>query len=309
MKVLVFGGAGFLGSRLIPMLRGRGHTVLAPRSAEVDLLREVPDRPDFRNVDAVVHAAALYGGMPFDIENQARVFAANTRMNLNVFEFCARAAPGKLVTVGSACAYPGYVDHDLREDDFFKGPLHSTVECHGFTKLWMIAAHRAYRATYGLAGAHLVPANLYGPGDVYRLDRSHVVAALIKKYTDAMLEGGDVELMGDGSPVREFLYIDDLAELIVRSVERVSHEDVPINAGTGRGHSIAELADIIAGQVGFTGRTRWNSSMPNGCLRKVMNPDRMQSVLGPFEPVPLEEGIRRTLDWYLPRKGEADLRK
>jgi GDP-L-fucose synthase len=308
MKVLVFGGSGFLGNRLVPMLRERGHEVIAPRSAEVDLLETVPDRADFHGVDAVIHAAAIYGGMPYDIENQARVLASNTRINLNVFELCRRIRPGKLVTIGSACSYPGYVDHDLCEDDFFKGPLHSTVECHGLSKLWMVAAHRAYRATYGLAGVHLVPANLYGPGDVFQLERSHVVAALIKRYTDAVENGGTVELMGDGSPVRELLYIDDLAELIVRSVERLSHADVPINAGTGRGHQIRQLADVIARQTGYRGTTTWNVNKANGAPRKVMDVTRMQQVLGPFEPVPLETGIARTLEWYLPRKQTADLR-
>jgi GDP-L-fucose synthase len=307
--VLVFGGAGFLGGRLVPLLTARGHEVVAPRSAEIDLLQEVPDRPDFRGLDAVIHAAAFYGGMPFDIAHQARVLAANTRMNLHVFELCRRIEPGKLVTIGSACAYPGYVDHDLNENDFFEGPLHATIECHGFSKLWMVVAHRAYRATYGLAGVHLVPANLYGPGDVFQIERAHVAAALLKKYTDAAESGRDVELMGDGSPIRELLYIDDLAELVVRAVERLGHEEVPINVGSGTGHSIRELAEIIATQVGFRGSTRWNSAMPNGAQRKVMDVGRMQQALGPFEPIPLDAGIARTLAWYLPRKREADLRQ
>jgi GDP-L-fucose synthase len=291
------------------MLADRGHELIAPRSAEIDLLHEVPLRPEFRRLDAVIHAAANYGGMPFDMEHQARVLDANTRMNLNVFDLCRRIEPGKLVTIGSACSYPGYVDHDLCEDDFFQGPLHATVECHGFSKLWMVVAHRVYRATYGLAGAHLVPANLYGPGDVFQFKRSHVVAALIKKYTDAVQNGGDVELMGDGSPVRELLYIDDLAALIVQTLERVSHEDVPINAGTGKGHQIRELAEVIALQTGFRGVTRWDPTAANGAQRKVMDVTRMQKVLGPFEPITLEEGIARTLEWYLPRKHEADLRE
>lgn len=308
MKILIFGGNGFLGNRLVPMLRDRGHEVLAPRSSEINLLEKVSLCSEFRNLDTVIHAASLYGGMPFDMENQGRILAANTRMNLNVFDFCRRVEPGKLVTIGSACAYPGYVDHILREEDLFGGPLHRTVECHGLTKLWMVAAHRAFKETFGLNGVHLVPANLYGPGDVYQIERAHVVAALIKKYSDAYISGCNVELMGDGTPVREFLYIDDLAELIIRAVERIAHEDQPINAGTGVGHTIQELAELIARRIGFSGATHWNKSQANGASRKLMDVTRMQAVLGPFEPVPLEEGIDRTLKWYLPRKAEADAR-
>jgi GDP-L-fucose synthase len=309
MKILIFGGNGFLGNRLLPMLRERGHEVFAPRSSEIDLLREVPhSAPDWRQLDAIVHAAAIYGGMPFDMNNQGRILATNTRMNLNVFEFARHVQPGKLITIGSACSYPGYVDQVLREADLFGGRLHETVECHGFTKLWMVAAHRAYRDTFGLNGIHLIPANLYGPGDVYQLERAHVVAALIKKYTDAHVAGGDVTLMGDGTPIREFLYIDDLAELIIRSIERVDHQDQPINAGTGIGHSIRALAELIAEQVGFKGKTHWNTSDANGAMHKLMDIARMQQYLGPFEPVHLAGGIRKTIEWYLPRKAEADAR-
>lgn len=309
MKILIFGGSGFLGTRLVPRLKEFADEVLAPRSREIDLYKEVPLSSKLKGVDVVIHAAAFYGGMPFDMENQAQIFAANTRMNLNVFEFCRKAGVGKLVTIGSACAYPGYVENELREEDFFCGPLHKTVECHGFTKLWMIEAHKAYKASYGLNGVHLVPANLYGPGDVYQLDRSHVVAALIKKYTDAHEAGSEVRLMGTGAPVREFLYIDDLCELIVRAVKNTTHEDLPINAGTGTGHTIRQLAEIIAEKTGFSGPTIWDTEKENGALHKVMNIERMQRVLGPFQPTPLADGITETLRWYVPRKREADQRQ
>lgn len=309
MKVLVFGGAGFLGSSLVPMLRERGHEVIAPRSSEVNLLEKVEMRETFEGIDAVVHAAALYGGMPFDIKNPGQVFSTNSRLNLNVFDFCREAKPKKLITIGSACAYPGYESVNLSEDKFFSGELHSTVECHGFTKLWMIPAHRAYHDSFGISGIHLVPANLYGPGDVYTIERSHVVAALIRKYSDAITDGGDVTLLGDGSAIREFLYIDDLSKLIQMSVERLDHQEIPVNAGTGIGHSIQELAELVSGKVHFQGKTRWSGRVEeNGAQRKVMDVQRMHSLFPDFSPIGLSEGIQKTLDWYLPKKKEADKR-
>ncbi|MBS0448796.1 MAG: NAD-dependent epimerase/dehydratase family protein [Proteobacteria bacterium] len=293
---------------MLPLLRQRGHEVLAPRSHEIDLLKEIPERTEHDGLDAVIHAAALYGGMPFDMENQGHVLSTNTRMNLNVFDFCRRVMPGKLVTIGSACAYSGYSDRDLTEHDFFNGRLHETVECHGFTKLWMIPAHRAYKSTFGLNGVHLVPANLYGPHDVYQIARAHVVAALMRKFTDALPTGADVHLMGDGTPVREFLHIGDLAEVIARSVERLTHEDVPINVGTGVGHTIRELADAIAEKVHFRGRVHWDPAQANGTQRKVMDVSRMHRLLGPFEPQSLSEGLDSTLTWYRERKTLADAR-
>jgi GDP-L-fucose synthase len=308
MKVLIFGGSGFLGSRLVPRLRNRGHEVLAPRSSDIDLTERPSPCGEHRDVDVVIHAAALYGGMPFDIANAHRILATNTRMNTNVFEYCDAISARHLITIGSACAYPGYLDKDFTENDLFTGPLHETVACHGFTKLAMVISHRVYWDSRKLPGTHLLPANLYGPGDVYTIERSHVVAALIRKYTDAMTQGGDVHLMGDGTPIREFLYIDDLADVIVLAAEREPDAVRLLNVGTGIGHSIRELAGIIAAQLGFQGRTHWNPSQPNGTQRKVLVVDRLRATLNPQTPISLEEGIARTLHWYTANKAEADAR-
>jgi GDP-L-fucose synthase len=308
MRVLIFGGSGFLGGRLIPKLREQGHEVIAPRSSEINLAHPVTPRPEHTNIDVVVHAAAFYGGMPFDLENASRIFSTNSLMNINVFEYCRQIMPRHLVTIGSACSYPGYVDKDFDESDFFTGPLHHTVVCQGFSKLTMLVAHEIYWSSHKLAGIHLVPANLYGPGDVYTIERAHVVAALIRKYSDAMANNSDVYLMGDGTPVREFLYIDDLADMIVAAVERRPDGVRVLNAGTGQGHSVRQLSDIIADKIGFSGRTHWDPSLPNGAQRKVMRVDRLQSELGPLTPISLQAGIAKTLAWYLPNKAQADAR-
>src|SRR6266700_2560417 len=144
MRVLIFGGSGFLGGSLIPKLREQGHDVIAPRSSEVNLLHPVKFEPEHKNIDVVIHAAAFYGGMPFDIENSSRIFATNSMININVFEFCRELMPRQLVTIGSACAYPGYLEKDFDESDFFTGPLHHTVVCQGFSKLAMVVAHELY---------------------------------------------------------------------------------------------------------------------------------------------------------------------
>lgn len=308
MKILVFGGSGFLGSRLVPYLRSRNHEVFAPRSHEMGLTEKLAPRPEHCDVDVVIHAAALYGGILFDIANAHRILATNMRMNTNVFEYCDAISARHLITIGSACAYPGYLDKDFTESDLFTGPLHETVACHGFTKLAMVVSHQVYWGSRKLPGTHLLPANLYGPGDVYTIERSHVVAALIRKYTDALAEGGDVHLMGDGTPIREFLYIDDLAKVIALAAEREPEGFQLLNVGTGIGHSIRALADVIASRLNFQGRTHWDPSQPNGAQRKVMVVDRLRAVLNPETPLSLEDGVARTLAWYTANKAEADAR-
>jgi GDP-L-fucose synthase len=308
LKILLFGGSGFLGTHLSPMLRQAGHHVMAPRSKDFDLARPGSDLSLLGNPDVVIHAAAIYGGMPFDIENQAEIFTQNMKMNIHALEIAAELGAKRIVTVGSACAYPGAAERDFAESDLFTGPLHPTVECHGFTKLAMIVGNRSYFASHGLSGIHLLPANLYGPGDVFQERRAHVVAALIKKFTDAAAAKIDVHLLGDGSPIREFMYIEDLALSIVLCCEVEIDGVELVNVGTGIGTSIRELAELMAELIGFGGNIQWAGSASNGAMRKVMRTDRMRSLLGLGTPIGLRQGLARTLEWYLPNKKAADAR-
>jgi GDP-L-fucose synthase len=308
MKLLLLGCTGFLGSRLLPMLERAGHDYIAPRSREFDLTTPPANLEVFGNPDVVVHAAAVYGGMPFDMENQADIFTQNMKMNIHALEIAAALKAKHIVTIGSACSYPGVSDADLSEADLFTGPLHPTVECHGFTKHAMIAGNRAFFASHGLSGIHLLPANLYGPGDVYQERRAHVVAALIKKITDAIATGSDVQLLGDGAPIREFMYIDDLALAVLNACEtRVNGVDL-VNVGTGIGTSIRELAELLTELTGFKGKIHWAGSESNGAMRKVMRVGRMRTILGMDQVTDLRDGLARTLDWYLPQKAKADAR-
>ena len=308
MRILVFGGHGFLGTRLLPMLQAAGHTVIAPRSREFDLTAPPSNTSALGEPDVLIHAAALYGGMPFDMENQAKVFSTNMSINVHAFEIAQKIGVRKIVTIGSACAYPGISIHNFSESDLFTGPLHPSVECHGFTKLALVAAHRAYYGSFELEGVHLLPANLYGPGDVFQERRAHVVAALMKKFTDAVDTGADVQLLGDGSPIREFMYIDDLSRATVRAAEL----DIPavtlINVGTGIGHTIRELAEMIAELTGFRACIQWSDASSNGAPRKVMRVDRMRTILGLDSTTPLREGLQLTLAWYRRQKSWADAR-
>lgn len=309
MKLLLFGCNGFLGARLVPMLERAGHEVMAPRSSQFDLTRPPANLAVFGQPDVVVHAAAMYGGMPFDLENQADIFTQNMKMNVHAFEVAAALKAKQIVTIGSACSYPGVAPADLNESDLFTGPLHPSVECHGFTKLAMIAGNRAYHTSHGLSGIHLLPANLYGPGDVYQERRAHVAAALIKKFTDAVAAGSDVHLLGNGEPVREFMYIDDLAGAVIKACETSVDGVELVNVGTGVGTSIRALAQILTELTGFKGTVHWAGSASNGAMRKVMKVDRMRTLLGIDHSTELRDGLARTLDWYLPRKTKADARE
>ena len=310
MRVLLTGGSGFLGRQILATAQEKGHEVLAPRSSQMDLEdREaafgwVSEAVKAGPIDAMIHSAAYYGGIGINQAEPATIFRKNVQMAVNVFEIAREFGIKKMVVVGSACAYPGYLTGDLKEDDFWNGPLHDSVEAYGFTKKVQLVAQRAYYKQHGIESVHLILTNLYGPHDVFTEYRSHVVSAMIKKFTDAK---DKVVLWGDGSPIREFLYVKDAADAIVRALD-LEHDLKPINVGTGVGTTIRELAELIQRLTGFQGQVEWDTSKPKGAARKVLDITRMKEKLNWYPRWSLEEGLAETVEWYLQNKQEADAR-
>jgi GDP-L-fucose synthase len=277
-----------------------GYDVITPRHAEFDLVTGAGMNEFMREatrttpIDAIIHSAAHYGGIGMNEAQPATIFERNGRMTLNVFEIAREFGVRKVLPIGSACAYPGYLDDYLREESFWAGRLHHSVEAYGFSKKLQLVGQRAYHKQYGIEGNHLVLANLYGPHDIFAVDRSHALAALVRKFVEA---SGDIVLWGDGSPVREFLYVEDAAEAVVRAIE-LEHDLEPINIGTGIGTTIKDLATLIAESVGFQGVIRWDATRPNGSRFKVLAVTRMAEVLDWTPCYDLATGLKNTIDWY-----------
>jgi nucleoside-diphosphate-sugar epimerase len=308
--ILLTGGRGFFGRRIAEALEAHGHEVLTPGRPDFDLMDlERTRRTVLEAAPAtIVHSAAYYGGLGICMEEPARLFFRNVVMTANLLEAAGEAGVGRFVSIGSACAYPGGVDGDMKEEDYWAGALHPSVEAYGFTKKVQQVGVNAYGRQFGMKGQFPIITNLYGEHDVFGEYRSHVVAALVKKFTDAVRDGApEVSCWGTGAPVREFLYVGDAAEAVARLVDTGYEE--PLNLGTGVGTTIRELAETIGRLTGFTGEIRWGSPEQDGVPRKVLDVSRMREVLGWEPPTSLQEGLRRTLDWYLPAKEQADARE
>ena len=309
-KVLLTGGRGFFGRRIAKALDERGFSVVAPCRPELELLDGdsvcrvvLAVRPDI-----VVHSAAHYGGLGILSAEPARVFRDNLIMAVNILDAAGEARVKRFVSIGSACAYPGNVDGDMQEEDYWSGALHPSVEAYGFTKKVHQVGVHAYARQYGMEGQFPIITNLYGEHDVFGEYRSHVAAALIKKFADAVHRGDpQVVCWGTGAPVREFIYVGDAAEAVARLVD-TDHLD-PINIGTGVGTTIRDLADLIARFTGFRGKIVWDTPKPDGVMRKVLDVSRMKDVLG-WEPShSLAAGLEKTVRWYLANKETADARQ
>lgn len=300
-RVTVTGGAGFLGQAVLERLAARGVTEVAvPRRNEYDLVHEanVIRMYDDLRPDVVLHLAGEVGGIGANRANPGRYFYANMAMALNLIEQARARGIRKFVQVGTICAYPKFTPVPFREDDLWNGYPEETNAPYGVAKKAALVMLDGYRRQYGLSSSYLLPVNLYGPRDNFDPESSHVIPALIRKCETARLEGRDhIECWGTGSASREFLYVDDAAEGIVRAAE-VMEEPEPINLGTNREIAIRDLVGLIAKLVGFEGEIRWDSSKPDGQPRRCLDVARAHEQLGWAAAVPFEEGLRRTIDWW-----------
>ncbi len=300
-RILLTGGAGFLGRAVSDTLRARGVSdVFVPRRRDFDLTCEADVCRLYREArpEVVVHLAAEVGGIGANQANPGRYFFANMAMALHLIEQGRIAGIRKFVQVGTICAYPKFTPVPFREDDLWNGFPEETNAPYGVAKKAAQVMLDGYRRQYGLASAYLLPVNLYGPWDNFDLGTSHVIPALIRKCVEAQESGaGHITCWGTGSASREFLFVEDCAEGIVRAAERME-DPTPINLGTGREITIRDLVRLIAGLTGFTGEVRWDASKPDGQPRRCLDTSRAAAELGWCADVGFEEGLRRTIGWY-----------
>ena len=309
-RVTVTGGAGFLGQHVVKRLKSYGAEVFVPRQREYNLttldacLRCNLEHP----CDVMIHAAAYYGGIGINVTQPGTLYYSNLVMGANLMEAARLTKVGKFVAIGTACSYPGYLEGNLKEDDLWAGPCHASVVNYGLTKKMMAVQAQAYKRQYGLDSIHLVLTNLYGPGDSYNPERSHVAAALIRKWVEAdIAKAPSIEVWGTGKPIREFIYVEDCADAIVMAAQSYNDSAMPLNIGTGIGTSIRELVETINDVTGYKGKITWNTDKPDGAAVKVLDVNRMKAALdGWVAPTSLRDGLAKTIAWYRTNKAEAD---
>ena len=295
--VVVTGGAGFLGTAVVRDLHALGAGVSVPLSGELDLRDPQAAREAVDGAEVVVHLAARVGGIGFNRRNPAPLVYDNMMMVGNVFEQSRLAGVRKLVSACTVCAYPKILPVPFNEDHLWDGYPEETNAPYGLAKKMMLVMSDAYRRQYGFDSAVPIVANLYGPNDNFDLEDSHVIAAMIRKYVEAKETGDDVTLWGTGTPSREFLYVDDAARALLLAAERLSTSQ-PVNVGTGRETRIRDLAEMIERLVGFEGRTEWDTSRPDGQPTRYLDVTRARELMGFEATMPLEEGLRRTIDSF-----------
>lgn len=308
-RVVVTGGSGFLGTSVRAGLEKLGaKEIYVPRSSEFDLTD--PDRVEAlfaeHPSEVVIHLAARVGGIGANMERPAELYLSNLLMGTYVIEAARRYGTGKTVVVGTICAYPKFAPIPFEESSLWDGYPEETNAPYGIAKKALLVHAQANRQQYGQEIVYLLPVNLYGPGDKFNPAVSHVIPALIKRFVDAQ-EAGEEEVVvwGSGKATREFLYVDDAAEAIVAAGELYDDPD-PVNIGSGREISIAELAELIRSLTGYEGHVRWDPTKPDGQPRRRLDTSRAKERFGFVASTPLEEGLRKTVDWYRDNRVAAE---
>jgi GDP-L-fucose synthase len=301
-RICVTGGAGFLGTHLIKQLHQRGaKDIFIPRIEDYDLVDGDAIRRMFRDSSAevIIHLAAHVGGIGANRERPAEFFYDNLMMGAQLMHEAYKFGVEKFVAIGTVCAYPKFTPVPFKEDDLWKGYPEETNAPYGLAKKMLLVQSQAYRDQYGFNSIFLLPVNLYGPGDNFDPRSSHVIPALIRKCIEARQKGEDhIVVWGDGTPTREFIYVDDAARAIALATERYEKSD-PVNIGSGFEISIKELVEKIARITGFTGDLVWDTTKPNGQPRRALDTSRAKNEFGFEASTDFEEGLQRTIDWYL----------
>ena len=299
-KVVVTGGAGFLGTHLVAQLKARGATdIVVPRSTIYDLRSKSACTQVVRGADLVIHLAANVGGIGYNRDFPGTLFYDNLLMGVHLMEEARKAGVKKFVAIGTICAYPKFAPIPFKEADLWNGYPEETNAPYGLAKKMMLVQSTAYRDQYGFNSIFLLPVNLYGPGDNFSDKSSHVIPALIKKFVSAkQADTEHVEVWGDGSATREFCYIEDAAEGIALASEKYDKSD-PVNIGAGFEISIKDLAEKVKDIVGYSGDIVWDKSKPNGQPRRMLDVSRAKNEFGYTAKTNFDEGLKQTIEWYV----------
>ncbi len=299
-RILLTGGRGFLGSTLQKKLESTGVVVHAPSKQQCDLTSRSEVEEVFTNIkpEVVIHAAGLLGGIEFSRRYPAEVFIDNLTMACNILRYSQKFNIEKLVNIGSACVYSDELDGPFKESDIISKPMHPSVQYYGFSKIALYLGGLAYNEQHGMRSIHLIPANLYGPGDKFDPDLSHVVSSMIPRFYHAMkISSESVECWGTGQTTREFLYIDDCADAIIKATK--SYDQMkPLNIGSGKGIKVLEVANLIKKATGYKGKIIWNISKPDGAQYKVVDSNQINTELAWKPSTTFENGLEKTVRWF-----------
>lgn len=300
-KILITGGHGFLGKHVVGQLKERGYSkdcLAVPTHEEMDFTQPEDCKKAVIGIDVVIHLAGEVGGIGFNRERPGELFYKNLIMGVQLMEEARKSGVRKFVAVGTICAYPKHTPVPFKEEDLWNGYPEETNAPYGLAKKMLLVQSQAYRQQYGFNSIYLLPTNLYGPGDNFNPDSSHVIPALIRKFYEARQNNvQEVEVWGTGSASREFLYVEDAANGIVMAAEKYNKPD-PVNLGSGEEIKIKDLVDLIKELVGYKGQIGWDTSRPDGQPRRKLNTDKAKKEFGFVAEMPFKEGLKKEIDWY-----------